>query len=257
MLWRERVAPIHRTGAPRTPSAAGGRARPGRRGPKPNLLTLPRCETASSRLPSSARCFWPFLRPPQPRLKRRRTPGAPAQQPAEQPAATVDPGAAQAEPAQTDTTPEEPAPGDQGDSDVPQQYTDPLAGQNDQTPKQQDPAETAPAATGAQPVSASGSQLPSTGAPAGLLALGGLTLLGAGWPCGSSVATPPTRIRTAATEAAGPAPGRAGAVAWAGVPATGCRIPPCTRSASRRRPSCRRRLRRGPPRSRPRWAGTR
>ncbi len=87
----------------------------------------------------------------------------------------------QVEPAQTDTTPEEPAPGDQGDSDVPQQYTDPLAGQNDdQTPKQQDPAETAPAATGVQSVSAAGSQLPSTGAPAGLLAIAGLALLAAG-----------------------------------------------------------------------------
>ena len=87
----------------------------------------------------------------------------------------------QVQPAQTDTTPEEPTtPGDQGDSDVPQQYTDPLAGQNDdQTPNQQDPAETAPAATGVQSAAA-GSQLPSTGAPAGLLAIAGLALLAAG-----------------------------------------------------------------------------
>ena len=95
---------------------------------------------------------------------------------------TVDPDQAQAESAQTDTTPEEePTPGDPGDSDVPQQYTDPLAGEDDdQTPNQQEPAETAPSGTGVQSVSATSSQLPSTGAPAALLALGGLALLGAG-----------------------------------------------------------------------------
>jgi LPXTG-motif cell wall-anchored protein len=81
----------------------------------------------------------------------------------------------------TETTPEEEAPAEPGgDSDgVPQQYTDPLAGQDPDDGGQEQSPE--PAAT--QGVSAvSVSQLPSTGtgAPTQLYALGGLGLLGFG-----------------------------------------------------------------------------
>ena len=97
--------------------------------------------------------------------------------------ALVEPGG-EAGAAQTDTEQEEPGPAEpQGDSDgIPQQYTDPLAGQNEgdgQEPQTPAAETSAPATTGVQSVSAAG-QLPSTGATAGLLALAGLALLAVG-----------------------------------------------------------------------------
>jgi LPXTG-motif cell wall-anchored protein len=111
-------------------------------------------------------------------------PAVPAAQAPESLAPVGDPGE-QVGAAQTETEPdqtEEPGPAEPGgDSDgVPQQYTDPLAGQNEGDGQEQPAAETsAPAATGVQSVSAAG-QLPSTGAPAGLFALAGAALLAAG-----------------------------------------------------------------------------
>jgi LPXTG-motif cell wall-anchored protein len=105
--------------------------------------------------------------------------------PAAQAPESLAPEGSQAGAAQTETEPDEtdePGPAEPGgDSDgVPQQYTDPLAGQNEGDGQDQPAAETsAPAATGVQSVSAAG-QLPSTGATAGLLALVGAALLALG-----------------------------------------------------------------------------
>ena len=96
--------------------------------------------------------------------------------------ALVDSGE-EAEAAQTDTEAEQQEPGPaepQGDSDgVPQQYTDPLAGQNEDDGQEPATETSAPAATGVQSVSAAG-QLPSTGATSGVLVLAGLALLAVG-----------------------------------------------------------------------------
>ena len=93
----------------------------------------------------------------------------------------------QAAPAQDDTTtddePTNDLQGNQGDDDnIPQQYTDPLAGEdNDDSNSggQQGSEEAAPVAT-APAVQTTAAQLPQTGTPLSPIWIAGLLLLGAG-----------------------------------------------------------------------------
>lgn len=114
--------------------------------------------------------------------------GALAQEPAPAaPAPAALSEAPQAEPAQDETTTDEtttdetPTDDLQGDdTDIPQQYTDPLAGEDDQNSGgQQGQEEAAPVAT-APAVQTTASQLPQTGAPLSEIWIAGLLLLGAG-----------------------------------------------------------------------------